>query len=179
MGTTANRSYPYPDPGDPADMPQGLQDLAEAVDLDVQALVTSLSGVPFCVVTRDTPQSIPSIATATPLIYTTVNYDNDNMANLAVNSGSITPPTAGLYFLHASLRCPDTSTQLEMFLRVGATSLDFGRTIHQGNAPGQPRLVVSGMASLSGTDNVRATIQQNTGTRTNFFTGRLMALRVA
>lgn len=179
MGTTPNRSYPYPDPTDPADFPQGMQDLAEAVDLDVQALVDSVARVPLCVVTNDVPQNGLSGFPAT-LTYTTVDYDNDSMANLAVDNAGITPPTAGLYFIHASVRCIDTSTQLEMFLRTGlGTGTDFGRTIHQGDAPGQPRLVVSGLASLSGTTRVWATIQHNSGATKLFYTARLVALRVA
>jgi hypothetical protein len=179
MGTTANRSYPYPDPTDPADFPQGMQDLAEAVDLDIQALVNSLVTIPFCVITRDTPQSVPFSGTELNLGYTTVNYDNDNMVNLAADNTSIYPTTAGLYFLHASVRCADVTTPLEMFLRVGGGGTDFGRTIHEGNALGQPRLTVSGLANLSAGDRVRATITQNTGSIINVYTPRLVALRVA
>jgi len=36
MGVTPNRNYPWPNPADPADVPQALEDLALAVDTDVQ-----------------------------------------------------------------------------------------------------------------------------------------------
>jgi len=36
MGVTPSRNYPWPDPGDVADVPQALEDLALAVDADVQ-----------------------------------------------------------------------------------------------------------------------------------------------
>jgi len=159
-------------------MAGSLQALAEAVDTDIEALANLVVPVPFCVVTRDTTQTtLPG--SPENLGYETVNFDNDNMANLALDNAGITPPTPGLYFLHASTRCPDVSTQLEMFLRVGSTALDFGRTIHEGDAPAQPRLVVSGIASLSGTDRVRATIQGGTSPLSSIFGNRLVAYKIA
>lgn len=180
MGTTANRSYPYPDPTDPADMAGGLQALAEAVDTDVEALVSlTNAAVPFCVVTRDDFQLVTT-GVATPLIYDEATYDNDSMANLALDNSGITPPTAGLYFVHASTRCQNVSSQLEMFLRVGTGSgTDFGRAIHQGDAPAQPRLVVSGMVSLNGTERVWATITENFSPFPTVFGNRLVAYKIA
>lgn len=37
MGVTINRNYPWPDPTDPADVPEALEDLALAIDADVQS----------------------------------------------------------------------------------------------------------------------------------------------
>ena len=178
MGTTANRLYPYPDPGDPADFPSGMQALAEAVDIDVQALVNSLTPVPFCVVSGDDAQSTVPGFTGN-LAYDTVNFDSGGIADLGADNAGLTPPEAGLYFIHGSARVPDVTTRLEMFLRVGATAIDFGRMLHQGNAPATPRLFVSGLASLSGTDRVRVTFEQNTGTLQNIFSRRLAVYKIA
>lgn len=179
MGTTANRLYPYPDPTDPADMPGALQALAEAVDIDVQALVDSLTPVPLCIVSGDDSQStVPGFAGN--LSYDTVNFDSDNIADLGADNAGLTPPTAGLYFVHGSARVPDVTTRLEMFLRVGPGSgTDFGRMLHQGNAPATPRLFVSGLVSLSGTDRVRVTFEQNTGSVQNIFSRRLVVYKIA
>lgn len=177
MGTTANRGYPYPDPTDPADMAGGLQALAEAVDLDVQALVGTITPVPLCVVSKESQTTGFLSGFEQNLGFDTVNYDNDNMSNLSVDNVRLTPPTPGLYFLHAGVRCPDVTSKLELFVRVNST--DFGRAVHQGNPPGGPRLTVSALANLNGTDTVKASFIQNTGGSTTFFSSRLTVLRVA
>lgn len=41
-GSTANRAYPYPVPADPVDIPDDIQDLAEAVDADLCDLTASI-----------------------------------------------------------------------------------------------------------------------------------------
>lgn len=42
MPATTPRGYPYSIPGDPADVPTAIQDLAEAIDADVQAREDSI-----------------------------------------------------------------------------------------------------------------------------------------
>jgi hypothetical protein len=180
MGTTANRNYPYPDPTDPADFPQGMQDLAEAVDTDVQALVDSLAFTPFCVVTASVPQSVSS-ATTTELKYDTVTYDNDSIANLGADAYGLTPPTSGLYFLHFSCRVPDLnavgSGKIDAFLRVAGA--DFGRSTHAENPTGDPRMTVSGFAILTGSERVAGTINMVSGAARSVYTARLAAYKVA
>ncbi|MFF1957948.1 hypothetical protein ACFVWX_13280 [Streptomyces sp. NPDC058220] len=46
MPATTTRGYPYPVPSDPADVPQAMQDLASAVDTDVQTVYTGISARP-------------------------------------------------------------------------------------------------------------------------------------
>lgn len=176
MGTTANRSYPYPDPTDPADFPQGMEDLADAVDLDVQALVDSLTPVPFAVVSSETTQFVAPVFEI-PIVYDAENYDNAGLADLANYSDRLTL-TAGLWFVHFSARVEDVSTQVEAFLRTTG-SVDYGRVIHQGNAPGQPRLAISTLISVTGSQFVRGSITQNTGTFMRVYTARLMARKIS
>lgn len=181
MGTTANRNYPYPDPGDPADMAGALQALAEAVDDDVQALVDTLTSAPFCVITAAAPTLVSS-ATTTELTYDTVTYDNDSIANLALDPTGFTPPTAGLYFLHFSARVPDLNAApgagtIDAFLRVAGS--DFGRSLHDENPVGEPRMTTSGLAILSGTDRVTGTINMISGAARNVSEARLVAYKVA
>lgn len=180
MGTTANRNYPYPDASDPADFPQGMQDLAEAVDTDVQLLVNSLAFVPFCVITGDTPTLVQT-ATTTELTYTTVTYDNDGIANLALDPTGFTPPTPGLYFLHFSCRVPDLNTVStgKIDARLTVAGVDFGRSTHSEDPQGEPRMTTSALASLSGTDRVTGTINMISGAARNVSTARLAAYKVA
>ncbi|RYJ26490.1 hypothetical protein CU044_3783 [Streptomyces sp. L-9-10] len=46
MPATTPRGYPYPVPTDPADVPQAMQDLASAVDTDVQTVYNGISARP-------------------------------------------------------------------------------------------------------------------------------------
>jgi hypothetical protein len=176
MGTTANRLYPYPDPGDPADMPQRLQDLAEAVDLDVQALVTSLTPVSFAVVSSESTQFVfPGFPI--PIVYDAVNYDNAGLADLANYSDRLTM-TTGIWFVHFSARFEDVTDMVEAFLRLGGVT-DYGRVIHQGNSPGQPRLAISALINITGTQFVRGTIEHNGSTSLSVSTARLVARKLS
>lgn len=178
MGTTANRSYPYPDPGDPADMAQALQDLAEAVDIDMEALAALAVPPPMAVVTgNDSTLNVVNPGVETAMTYTSVTYNNDGMANLATLPSQLTVVTAGIYFVHFTAQAPDVTSMLDSFIRVDGT--DYGRMIHQGNAPGAPRLAVSGMVNAVAGQVIQGTIIQNTATVQTFFTPRLMAYRVA
>lgn len=179
MGTTANRNYPYPDPTDPADMPQALQDLAEAVDVDVEALSALAVIPPLAVVTGNNPsENTTSPGVEKSMVYTTVDYDNDGMANLALTDNGLTVITAGTYFVHFTAQGPDVSTMLDSFIRVDG--VDYGRAIHQGNALTGPRLSVAALAnSLTAGQVIRGSVIQNTASVQTFLTPRLMAYRVA
>ncbi len=47
MGVTPNRGYPFPDAGDPADVPADLRALAEAYDTDLQSVQDGIHQRPF------------------------------------------------------------------------------------------------------------------------------------
>lgn len=177
MGTTANRSYPYPDPTDSADMAGGLEALARAVDTDVQALQTLstapslsvFSGVSFVSITA----GVEAAAS-----YTTVDYSN-GAGEIGAGANRINVLIPGTYFLHFTVRAPDTTTMLEAFLRVN--SVDFARVVHEGDAPAQPRLVVSALVpNLVAGDIIQTRVIQNTGAlATTFFGPRLLMYKVA
>lgn len=177
MGTTANRSYPYPDPSDPADMAGGLEALARAVDSDVQALVNLVSAPPLAVFDGGDFASIfPGVESSAS--YSQVTYSNG--AGVISSGGSrITVVEPGTYFLQFIVRAPDVTSVLEAFLRVNNT--DFGRVIHEGNAPAQPRLMVSALVpNMIAGDQIRTTVIQNTGALAVVFGGpRLTMYRVA
>ena len=54
-GSTINRAYPYPVPTDPTDVAGDIQDLAEAIDADLQALPASVGPRPMARVRGVTP----------------------------------------------------------------------------------------------------------------------------
>lgn len=178
MGTTANRNYPYPDPTDPADMAGALQNLAEAVDTDVEALSLLAVPPPMAVVTgNDSSLNIISPGVETAMNYTAVNFDNDSLANLAALPDRLTVVTAGVYYIHFSAKAPDVTTMLDAFIRIDG--VDYGRVIHEGNAIAGPFLVISAMADVTAGQVIRGTVIQNTATVQTIFTPRLMAYRVA
>jgi hypothetical protein len=46
MGTTTNRNYPTPEYADAADVPAAMKALADALDVDVAALLATVAGMP-------------------------------------------------------------------------------------------------------------------------------------
>ncbi|MFK3734079.1 hypothetical protein ACI2LJ_27860 [Streptomyces sp. NPDC088090] len=55
---TVNRGYPYPVPTDPTDVAGDIQDLAEAIDADLQALQASVGSRPMARVRGITPVTL-------------------------------------------------------------------------------------------------------------------------
>lgn len=177
MGTTANRSYPYPDPGDAADFAGGMEALARAVDTDVQALDDLITAPPLAVFDGDDfPSIFPGIETNAG--YARVIYSN-GAGMIDPGSFQIDVLIPGTYFLQFIVRAPDVTSVLEAFIRVNGT--DYGRVIHEGNAPAQPRLMVSALVpNMVAGDVIRTTVIQNTGALAAIFGGpRLTMYRVA
>lgn len=116
--TTANRSYPYPLPGDPFNVPGALQTLAEAIDDDVCALLNGVSGRPVARF-RGTG-SYASASTSRPLVnspgtpyedrvpFDTVDFNTANvtMSSAEVGQRLIFPEDPGFYFALATIQVP-------------------------------------------------------------------------
>lgn len=123
MPATSPRGYPYSLPTDPADVPGAIQDLAEAIDLDVESVANSVRPRDaFRVSGTDTL----SISTSTPfttsrlLPFTTVDF---NVGDAMPPMGPLTdivPQLPGFYWIEASITLPrERSTLLDaMTLRV-------------------------------------------------------------
>lgn len=102
-GFTVPLGLPYPLPGDPADVPQAIQDLAEAVEaeyLSTSASVTAAQS-PGCCSLTGTTQSIPN-NTLTNLQYNTVILDNDGLSNIAVQPDNINLRDNRRYLIHGT-----------------------------------------------------------------------------
>ena len=177
MGTTANRSYPYPDPSDAADFAGGLEDLARAVDADVQALVNLVTPPPLSVFDgNDFAVLFSGVETAAG--YNRTVYNNGAGA-IGAGGNRITVRVPGTYFLQFLVSAPDVTSVLEAFIRVNTT--DFGRVVHEGNAPSRPRLMVGALVpNMVAGDIITTTVIQNTGAFVATFAGpRLTMYRVA
>jgi hypothetical protein len=100
---TVNRGYPYSIPADPADVPQAMEDFANAVDVDVQSQWDRLTRRPVAKAWSTTPQTFQTVTSGTDFI---VNFDNfqvntDNFATLS--GGRVTPTLPGFYFAIATV----------------------------------------------------------------------------
>lgn len=99
MPGTTPRGYPYPLYSDPMDPAQDLQDLATAVDTDMDALWDRLiagynqPGVYL----RGTGNQAVANNTDVTATYTAEVYDNGNMANLAVSTTNVNIVQTGIH----------------------------------------------------------------------------------
>lgn len=97
MPTTPNREYPYPNGTDAGNVPYAMQQLAEAIDADVQG---ALELPPYVEFHRSSPQSTVSGADAT------INLDaSPTVVNGTWNlsSGVVTCPADGILALSVKL----------------------------------------------------------------------------
>lgn len=99
---TANRGYPYSVPGDNNDIPQALEDFANAVDTDVQALYDAIpQGRPVARVRGTTPITFPAGGTVDrQLTWEEVQLNSGGCIDpIAPGAVSIVPSTAGFYMI--------------------------------------------------------------------------------
>jgi hypothetical protein len=96
---TPNRNYPYSLPSDPADVPEAIQDLAEAINDDVQANVQAarVPRIQGWMRGGQTQTIQPGIETA--LDFQIAFRDNDNMVDTINAPTVLTVQTPGFYLL--------------------------------------------------------------------------------
>jgi len=102
---TPNRAYPYPDYSETADFPTQIQNFANAVDADVQALATAVSAAldrPGVRVSGVPAQSVPTGGGGAAATFDTEDYDNGGFFTLATPD-RFTIPIDGLYV--GAFRC--------------------------------------------------------------------------
>lgn len=103
MPANTPRGYTYPLYTDPTNFPAQIQDFAQDVDLDVEALETSVTAAlnsPSARMIANLNQSIPA-STSTLATFATETYDNASMIDIAGNNTRITLTSVGLYILNA------------------------------------------------------------------------------
>lgn len=103
MPANTPRGYSYPLYTDPANFPAQLQDLAQDIDVDVEAQadrITAALNAPSCRISATANQLI-AVSTTTNATFAVEEYDNAAMANLGVNNDRITFTSTGIYLIHA------------------------------------------------------------------------------
>lgn len=120
---TVNRNYPYSVPGDPADVPQALQDLAEAVDTDLTALEALVGPRPMARVRGTTPISvIGSGLTSVQLNMELVDFNVGGAIAPLVN-GTVQILLPGHWFIFATVVIP-SAPPAGNFDYIGAAIID-------------------------------------------------------
>jgi hypothetical protein len=153
-GTTPNRGYPYPTSGDSFDVPRDIQALAEAIDLDMQNLDTSLVQRPIAVVSSrsTTPQIFPADQ-VTEARFDFVFIDTAGISNLTNFPTRLTPTSAGLWMVWGELEVPNAQSEIQdLFLRFNGGDLT-RQMFHVNSALGPKMLVASAMAFCDGIDD--------------------------
>lgn len=167
---TPNRNYPYSLPTDPADVPISLQDLAEAIDLDLRNVEDQVLARPFAQVSGTTPQKVqPNVSTT--MLFDFVDFDNDGMASLSQFPTRLQPQTAGTYWVYVELNCPpqfgsSIDPFQDIFIRVNG--VDLSRRTRSEDSGGAPGLIGSVFETASvltgvtpGTSSITVTFQHN------------------
>lgn len=151
---TVNRGYPYSLPTDPADVPQALEDLANAIDNDVCALTNGVTGRPaarfrgtgtFGSITPQFPVfAMPQPSTArVPFDTTDFNTANVVLQSQEIGNRLIFPDDPGFYFALATIYVP---------VLTASTNVDYLRlSMHKADAT-VPNSPVAG-PRLGGTSN--------------------------
>jgi ABC-type sulfate transport system substrate-binding protein len=100
MPQTTSRGYPYPLYTDQADFPSQIQDLAEAIDVDVDGLYDRVAvgyNRPTCIVRAVGVNQAIAANTDVTATYAEEVYDNANMFNLGTSTTTVTFPESGIY----------------------------------------------------------------------------------
>jgi hypothetical protein len=119
----------YPCSGDTID-PAALAVFANSMDAALVQGAAELAQVtsrPNAEVSTFTPVQPVVINTATNLTYTVESYDNDNMADLAVNNDRLTVRTDGIYLVRGAFFTGSTTTQTSATVILTVNSLERGR----------------------------------------------------
>ena len=150
---TPNRGYPYSQPTDPNDIPGAIQDLAEAIDLDMQALDNTIIRRPFAKVSsRSTTRQVFPADQATECTFDFVDADTAAISNLTNFPTRLTPTSPGLWLLWGAIETPDSQSRTrDLFLRVNGA--DLTRQNFHVNDPtgGQMTMSITGMWVMNGT----------------------------
>lgn len=106
MPANTPRGYTYPVYGDANNFPAQIQDFAQDVDTDVQAVVTSantaLTAAPSARVSAVANQAIAANTNVT-VTWATEEFDNAAMANLGVSNTILTFTSTGFYLIRADV----------------------------------------------------------------------------
>lgn len=105
MPGTTPRGYPYPVPTDPTNVPQDLQNLAEAWDADLTAVSNTIGTRPSFRVFSSVPQNLlVAFASSFTLTFPSIDYNIDGAftPTSGAAQSTITPLLPGFWWLTAA-----------------------------------------------------------------------------
>lgn len=107
-GFTPSRNYPYSQPTDNTDVPGDIQALAEAIDLDMAALMaTVLPRRTARVRSLSTVKQFFPASTQTECEYDFIDVDNAGIVDLGNFPSRLTPTSPGLWFFWGAIEVPN------------------------------------------------------------------------
>lgn len=150
---TPDRGYPYPLTGDSGDVPAAIEAFAEAVDLDMQALASSISQRPMVkVASRTARQTFPP-RTNTEVSFDFVDIDTNGAANLSAQPTRIVPKLAGWWYCWGAVTPSNqtftNSRQLQLRRNV-SESIAWNSPQYFAQSPALHVIHVAGMGFMNG-----------------------------
>lgn len=105
---TANRGYTYPQSTDNTQIWTHIQQLAEDVDVDVEAIAVRTVEKPLCIVRKSTVTSVDNNGEV--LTWDTEDTDLSGLHSTSSNTSRITPNVAGWYRISATIHWAANAT---------------------------------------------------------------------
>lgn len=180
MPGTTPRGYPYPLYSEANDAPAQIQDLAEAIDTDVQTnLVDNVDdglNQPSVRVVSNTVQAAPT-ATDVILTYNIETYDNAGWFNAGVSTTDFTVPATGMYLVSTSVVFASNGTGGRMLSVWVNGAFLYGKTI-AGVSYDITQMPMTNLVPLTAGDVVTIRARQNSGVSVNITDKRASFNRV-
>lgn len=185
MPANTPRGYTYPLYGDVANFPAQIQDFAQDVDLDVEALSDEIAAItgaaPSVRVSATANQSI-AVSTDTFATFAVEDYDNNAMGNLGVNNDRITFTTAGIYLVEADVNwTPNGNATLNgrKIVLDHSTLGEVARDSRRGSQALDTETNVTTLIEVPAASFIRVLCRQNSGAAVNITARSLSATKVA
>ena len=176
MPQNTPRGYTYPLLSDVQNFPAQIQDLAQDIDADVEALDDAIQAA----FNRDSArlsgpvggtQAVASGAAGVTVTYSTEEYDNAGMANLGVNNDRLTIVNGGVYLIVAHVTFgpgPNTTWGARLqFVTTGATVLNPTRLTRQGHNTLSTNMTIMSIHNAPATSTIAVNAAQVSGASVN------------
>lgn len=122
---TPNRNYPYAQTTDNADVPQDIEALARAIDLDMAAVTATVLPRRMARVRNlSTVKQFFPASVQTELTFDFLDVDNAGITDLGNEPTRLTPTSAGLWFFWGALEVPNAlANGDELMIRKNGSEL--------------------------------------------------------
>ena len=150
---TANRNYPYSQTTDNADIPGDIQALAEAIDLDMTAVLSTVLPRRMARIRNlSTVKQFFPASVQTELTFDFVDVDNAGIVDLGSEPTHLTPTSAGLWFFWGAIEVPNAFANGDEFM-VRKNGLELTRyTPHDDDPIGETVMrTIASVGTMNGT----------------------------